>query len=307
MRPDQRTAGALETNLAFEADFLARRRPSLARRLARALRSKPLGAIGLFAAGSVLLLAALAPVIAPQGYEEQDLFARLDGPSLDHPLGTDSVGSDVLAQAAYGARVSLRIGVISSAVAIVLATAIGAISGYLGGWVDISVQRFVDAWLALPYLVILLSISAILGSSETNVIIALSLGFTFGTSRVIRSSVMAVRGHPFIDAATVIGCGHARILLRHVLPNVLAPIMVLATLTIGNAILAEASLSFLGLGVPPPAPSWGRMLSGQARVYMIDAPWLALVPGIAISVTIFGFNMFGDALRDWLDPRLRGR
>jgi len=255
----------------------------------------------------MLALAAFAPLIAPSGYDEQDLFARLDGPSQDHPLGTDSVGSDVLAQAAYGARISLRIGVISALTAIMLATVIGGISAYAGGWVDTVIQRFVDAWLAFPYLVILLSISAILGSSERNVIIALSLGFTFGTSRVVRSAVLAIRQNPFIEAATVIGCSHPRILGRHILPNVLAPIMVLATLTIGNAILAEASLSFLGVGVPPPAPSWGRMLSEQARVYMVDAPWLALVPGGAISVTIFGFNMFGDALRDWLDPRLRGR
>lgn len=284
-----------------------RQKPPLWSRALRALRSKPLGAIGLVAILAMLALAAFAPIVAPSGYDEQDLFARLDGPSMDHPLGTDSVGSDVLAQTAYGARVSLRIGVISALTAIVLATVVGAISAYAGGWVDIVIQRFVDAWLAFPYLVILLSISAILGSSERNVIIALSLGFTFGTSRVVRSAVLAIRQHPFIEAAMVIGCSHPRILARHILPNVLAPIMVLATITVGNAILAEASLSFLGVGVPPPAPSWGRMLSEQARVYMVDAPWLALVPGGAISVTIFGFNMFGDALRDWLDPRLRGR
>jgi peptide/nickel transport system permease protein len=186
------------------------------------------------------------------------------------------------------------------------AVAIGITSGYFRGRYDIVVQRLVDAWQAFPFLIIILSLLAVLGPGMLNVILALSILVAAGASRVIRSATLSVVEHPYIEAARAMGAGHVRVIVRHVLPNVAATILVIATIGLGGVILAESALSFLGYGVPPPHPSWGSMLSGSGRTYMYNAPWIAIWPGVAISMVVFGFNMLGDALRDVLDPRLRG-
>jgi peptide/nickel transport system permease protein len=254
----------------------------------------------------LVLTAVFAPLLAPYGFDDQNITQRLQPSSADYPLGTDSLGRDVLSLIIYGARISMFVGLGAVLISVTAAVVIGTASGYFGGWLDTLLQRFVDAWMSFPWLVIVLTIAAILGSGLFNVILLLGLAFTFGNSRVVRSAVLSVKEHAYIEAARATGAGHGRIIRRHILPNIAAPVIVIATLGLGNAILAEASLSFLGLGVPPPDPSWGRMLSGSARTYMERAPWLAIFPGIALSLAVFGFNMFGDALRDLLDPRLRG-
>jgi peptide/nickel transport system permease protein len=276
------------------------------RRWARLIRSKPLGALGGVLVVLLVLTAVFAPLLAPYGFDDQNITKRLQPPSADYPLGTDSLGRDVRNLIIYGARISMFVGLGAVLISVTAAVVIGTASGYFGGWLDTLLQRFVDAWMSFPWLVIVLTIAAILGSGLINVILLLGLAFTFGNSRVVRSAVLSVKEHAYIEAARATGAGHGRIIRRHILPNIAAPVIVIATLGLGNAILAEASLSFLGLGVPPPDPSWGRMLSGSARTYMERAPWLAIFPGIALSLAVFGFNMFGDALRDLLDPRLRG-
>ena len=206
----------------------------------------------------------------------------------------------------YGARVSVTVGFLTVALAVLLATAIGVSSAYFGGAWDLVVQRVVDAWLSFPYLIIILSVMAVLGPGLVNVILSLALLLSATNSRVIRGATLTVMQQTYLEAARAMGCGHARTILRHLLPNVTATIIILATIGFGAVILAESALSFLGFGVPPPHPSWGGMLSGSGRTYMFRAPWMAVWPGVAISLAVFGFNMLGDALRDVLDPRLRG-
>ncbi|MEK7681713.1 MAG: ABC transporter permease, partial [Chloroflexota bacterium] len=205
------------------------------------------------------------------------------------------------------ARVSLYVALVAVALCTVLASVVGLLTGYFGGILDLLVQRVVDAAMSFPWLVLLLTIVFLLGTSMTNVGVALGLLNGIRYTRVVRASVMSVKQNQYFEAAKAIGCGEARIMLRHVLPNVAAPIIVVASVTWGAVILSEASLSFLGFGVPPPDPSWGGMLSGDARKYFEKAPWIAFFPGLAISLAVFGFNMLGDALRDVLDPRLRAR
>ncbi len=206
----------------------------------------------------------------------------------------------------YGARVSVTVGFAAIGLGILLATIIGITSGYFGGAYDILVQRIVDAWMSFPYLVIILSVMAVLGPGLLNLILSLAVIVAAINSRVIRGATIAVTQNVYVEAARAMGCGHARILLRHILPNVAATIIIVATIGLGGVILAESALSFLGFGAPPPYPSWGAMLSGSGRTYMFRAPWMAIWPGVAISLAVFGFNMLGDALRDVLDPRLRG-
>jgi peptide/nickel transport system permease protein len=200
----------------------------------------------------------------------------------------------------------LAVGIGAVALSLLLASVIGLVSGYFGGKFDAVLQRVVDAFMAFPWLLIMLTIMAVLGPGTENVILALAIGGFSGSSRVIRSAVLQVKENEYVMAAKAIGCRDFFITFRHILPNVTAPIIVMATMGLGNAILAESALSFLGFGVPPPAPSWGRMLSGDGLVYMLQAPWLAVFPGLAISLSVFGFNMLGDALRDLLDPKLAG-
>jgi len=269
-------------------------------------RRKPLGALGGVIVLSLLLMAGFAELIAPYAYDQQLPGARLKPPGREYLLGTDNVGRDILSRIVYGARVSVTVGFLTVLLGNTVATVVGITSGYFRGRYDILVQRVVDAWQSFPYLIIILSLLAVLGPGMLNVILALSILVAAATSRVIRSATLSVVEHPYIEAARAMGAGHVRVILRHVLPNVTATIVVVATIGLGGVILAESALSFLGYGVPPPHPSWGSMLSGSGRTYMYNAPWIAVWPGMAISMVVFGFNMLGDALRDVLDPRLRG-
>ncbi len=272
----------------------------------RFCRRKPLGAAGGLIVVGLVALALFADRIAPYDYDETIAGARMRPPSARFWMGTDNLGRDVWTRVVFGARVSMTVGFGAVLLGTALATLIGVTSGYFAGGYDTVVQRVVDAWQAFPFLIIVLSLMAVLGPGRLNVILALGVAGAAGASRVIRSATVAVIGNAYVEGARALGCGHLRILARHVLPNVAAPIIILATIGLGSAILAESALSFLGFGVPPPYPSWGGMLSGSGRSYMYQAPWMALWPGLAISLAVYGFNMLGDALRDVLDPRLRG-
>jgi peptide/nickel transport system permease protein len=272
----------------------------------RFARRKPLGALGALIVVAMLVMAAFAEWIAPYDYDETVRGARMKAPSTAHWLGTDNLSRDMWSRVVYGARVSITVGFATIGLAIVLATVIGVSSGYFGGVYDLVIQRIVDAWLSFPYLVIILSVMAVLGPGLLNLVVSLAILIAAVNSRVIRGAAIAVAQSAYVEAARALGCGHARIIARHIVPNLIATIIILATIGLGAAILAESALSFLGFGVPPPFPSWGAMLSGSGRTYMFRAPWMAVWPGVAISLAVFGFNMLGDALRDVLDPRLRG-
>jgi peptide/nickel transport system permease protein len=276
------------------------------RALGRFARRKPLGAIGAVIVVALLVMAVFAEQIAPYAYDETIRGARMQSPSATYWLGTDNLSRDIWSRIVYGARVSVTVGFATVGLAVVLATTVGVSSGYFGGAYDLVVQRVVDAWLSFPYLVIVLSVMAVLGPGLFNVVLSLAIIIAAVNSRVIRSATIAIAHGTYVEAARAVGCGHARIIVRHILPNVTATIIILATIGLGTAILAESALSFLGFGVPPPYPAWGAMLSGSGRTYMFRAPWMAIWPGVAISLAVFGFNMLGDALRDVLDPRLRG-
>jgi len=269
-------------------------------------RQKPLGAIGGFIVLVLLIMAIFAPWIAPYQYDETIPGARMKAPGAQFWFGTDNLGRDVYSRVVYGASVSVSVGFGAVLLANVLATLIGVTSGYFGGAYDICVQRVVDAWQSFPFLVVILSMMAVLGPGLLNLILALGVLGAAAGSRVIRGSTISAMQNTYVEAARALGAGHLRIMLRYLLPNVAATIIILATIGLGAAILAESALSFLGFGVPPPYPSWGAMLSGSGRSFMYRAPWMAIWPGAAISLAVFGFNMLGDALRDVLDPRLRG-
>ena len=270
------------------------------------IKTKPLGAFGGLLVLGMVLVAILAPLISP--YDPNQIHGEkiVVPPSKTFYFGTDALARDMFSRVVYGARVSITVGLGAVGLSTFLSTIIGILSGYFGGLFDTLVQRCVDALMSFPWLVIMLTVMAILGPGQLNVILALAIAGFAGTSRVIRSAVLAIKESDYVPAAKAVGCKNRTILIRHILPNVAAPIIVMATLGLGNAILAEASLSFLGFGVPPPAPSWGRMLSGDGINYMLKGPWLAIFPGLAISAGVFGFNMLGDALRDLLDPKLTG-
>src|SRR2546427_13237564 len=279
---------------------------STLRAVGRFARRKPLGALGALIVVAMLVMAAFAERIAPYGYDDTIRGARMQPPSAAHWLGTDNLSRDMWSRIVYGARVSVTVGVATNRLALFLATAVGVSSGYFGGAYDLVVQRVVDAWLSFPYLVIVLSVMAVLGPGFLNVVLSLAVIIAAVNSRVIRGATIGVTQTTYVEAARALGCGHGRIILCHILPNVAATVIILATIGLGTAILAESALSFLGFGVPPPYPAWGAMLSGSGRTSMFRAPWMAIWPGVAISLAVFGFNMLGDALRDVLDPRLRG-
>jgi peptide/nickel transport system permease protein len=272
----------------------------------RLVREKPLGAFGGFLVLVLMLCAVFAHWIAPYPYDETNVRQRLKPPGAQFYLGTDNLGRDVFSRIIYGARISVTVGFGAVTLSILLATILGVSSGYFGGKVDVLVQRIVDAAMAFPTLVILLSIMAVLGPGLMNVILVLGIVPSANRSRVIRSATLAAKENQYVEAARAVGASHLRIILCYILPNVMAPIIIVGTNALGAVILVEATLSFLGFGVPPPYPSWGEMLSGSGRSYMYKAPWMAIWPGVAISLAVFGFNMLGDALRDLLDPRLRG-
>ena len=290
---------------------VARRvRGSVVARLWVVARRKPLGAVSAVILCVLLAVALGAPWIAPYdpyqlNVDERGLPIRMQAPSSTFPLGTDPLGRDVLSRIVYGARVSLVVGFASVLIGTVLGTAIGLASGYLEGPVDSVLQRGVDTLMAVPGIVLALAVVSVLGQSLTNVILVIGLVIAPGAARVVRGAVLVVKQNTFIDAAHAAGATPWRVVLRHILPNVFAPILVIATVWLGNAIVIESALSFLGLGTPPPIPTWGGMLSGEGRRNLETAPYLAIFPGLAISIVVLAFNMFGDALRDLLDPRLR--
>jgi len=267
--------------------------------------SHPLGVVG---AGIMLLFvfaAVFADVITAYGPTTTNAAISLLPPGHGHMLGADAMGRDIYSRIVYGARISLAVGLGSTLLGSVFGVALGLASGYIGGWVDLVIQRIVDVLQAVPLLVLALVMAAALGPALDNTIVAISIPLIPYTARVIRSNTLTLREQPFVEAARAVGMSEFRIAVRHVLPNTIAPLIVIATAQLGAAILTEASLSFLGLGVPEPHPSWGRMLSESAAEYVRVAPWLVIFPGVAISLAVFGTNLFGDALRDILDPRLR--
>lgn len=272
----------------------------------RLVKEKPLGTIG----GGIVLVLVLtgifADVLAPYDFKAYILADKLTPPSARHILGTDNIGRDQLSRIIYGARISLIVGLVGAALDALVATAIGITSGFAGRKVDIIVQRFVDAWMCFPSLFLYLTVMAILGPGLLQVILVLGISSGIRSSRVVRSAVIGIKENLYVAAAIAIGAPTRWILLRHVLPNVMAPIIIIFTVGMGGMILQEATLSFLGFGIPPPVPSWGGMLSGPGRQYMIEAPWMALWPGLALSIVVYGINMLGDGVRDILDPRLRG-
>jgi ABC-type dipeptide/oligopeptide/nickel transport system permease subunit len=275
-------------------------------------RRKPLGAVSAVVILGLLAVALLAPLLAPRdpyalNLNEHGLPIRMQGPTAAFPLGTDPLGRDVLSRIVYGTRVSLIVGFASVLIGTTLGTVLGLLSGYWEGRIDYVIQRGVDTTMAIPGIVLALAVMSVLGQSLVNIILVIALVIAPGASRVVRGTVLAVKQSTFVDAAQALGASPGRIVARHVLPNVFAPILIIATVWLGNAIVIEAALSFLGLGTPPPTPTWGAMLSGEGRRNLETAPYLAIFPGVAISVVVLAFNMLGDALRDLLDPRLRNR
>ena len=269
------------------------------------IRRRPLGAIG---AAIVLLMvaaAATAGILAPYDPLATDYGAMLAAPDAQHWLGTDAFGRDVFSRILYGSRTALMVGLGASLLGATLGSLIGVTSAYFGGRTDLVTQRIMDVFFAFPVIILALAVVAVLGTGADNVILAIATPMVPRCARVVRSSALAVREMPYVDAARAAGFGHGRIILRHMLPNVMAPILIMATAFLGEAILLEASLSFLGLGVQEPTAAWGLMLRGAAVQFAESAPWMAIFPGLAISLAVFGFNLFGDSLRDALDPRLR--
>jgi peptide/nickel transport system permease protein len=269
--------------------------------------TKPLGTIGAVIILAMAFTALFADTLAP--YDPYEISQRLQfkGPSMEHWLGTDEFGRDMLTRLIYGARIALFIGLVAAFVGSTAGAILGVFSAYMGGKVDLILQRFMDVMLAFPLLILALAIVSVLGRSVPNVVLAIAIPIIPRTTRIVRSSALSVKENVFVEAARAVGSQHWRVMARHILPNVMAPYLIMLTAQLGNAILVEASLSFLGLGTAEPTPSWGLMLSGSAASYAEKAPWVAVFPGLAITLAVFGFNLFGDSLRDALDPKLRHR
>jgi len=274
--------------------------------LIRLVKEKPLGTVGLVIVLFLLFTGIFADFLAPYGMNKSHTEYFSTPPSAKFWMGTDHLGRDVLSRVIFGARVSVIIGLAASTLATFISVVIGVVSGYIGGKVDLIVQRFVDAWVCMPSLVLLMVVMSLLGPGMWQVIIVLGVSWGITGSRIIRSAVIGIKENVYVQAARAIGCPITRILTRHILPNVMAPTITLFTIRVPNVILTEAALSFLGFGIPPPTPSWGGMISGTARTYMLIAPWVILWPGLALTLVVYGINMLGDAVRDLLDPRLRG-
>ncbi len=293
--------------MAITADVpAARQSGGFLRFVVRLFREKPLGAVGAVIFILFLFCGLFADVLAPYGLNQINPRNRLKPPSWAFPFGTDNLGRDVLSRCLYGAQLSVIIGFTAAMLATFVSVVIGIVSGYVGGKVDLITQRFVDAWMSFPDLIVLLVVVSVVGAGMPQIIVTLGMLLGIAGSRIIRSAVVTTRENMYVHAAQSIGAGTPRILFRHILPNVLPPIIVLFTTRVGSVILAESGLSFLGFGVPPPAPTWGAMLSGSGRTFMFQGPWLALAPGLCLTVVVYAINVFGDALRDLLDPRMRG-
>jgi peptide/nickel transport system permease protein len=271
------------------------------------IRTKPLGAAGAFVILGMMTVAALAEVMAPYDPYLGDYGLQFARPSAEHWFGTDEFGRDVLTRIMYGARIALFVGFTASFVGCTVGALLGVISAYWGGKVDLLLERLMDILLAFPQLILALAIASILGPAVQNVVVAIAIPIIPRAARVVRATALSVKENVYVEAVQALGASRPRVVLQHIIPNVVAPYIIMLTAQLGGAILAEAALSYLGLGTAEPTPSWGLMLSGSAPSYAEKAPWIALFPGIAISLGVFGFNLFGDSLRDSLDPKLRGR
>ena len=271
------------------------------------MKRKPLGA----ASASLILLIVFTAIFADVLVPYDPLFThpeiRLAPPSWQHPFGTDDIGRDVFSRIISGARISLWVGLLAVGIGTVAGTIIGLLGGYWEGRLDLALQRFMDALMVIPGLILAMAIVSVLTPNTTNAMLAIAVVIIPGNSRIVRGAVLSAKQNQYVEAARALGCGHLRMIVTHILPNVTAPILIIASIWLGNAIFIEASLSFLGLGTQPPTPSWGLMLSSTGRAFMEQAPWLAIFPGLAISLAVLGFNLFGDTLRDVWDPKLRGR
>ena len=272
----------------------------------RMVKEKPLGTVGAVIVLVLLFVGLFANFLAPFGVNDFVLGSRLQPPTPTHWLGTDNLGRDLMSRIIFGARISMIVGLAGALLDAAIGMAIGIISGFFGGKFDIIVQRFVDAWMCFPSLFIFLTVMSVLGPGLWQVVVVLGVSGGIRSSRTIRSAVIGMKENMYVEAARAIGAPTTRILTRHILPNIMAPALIIYTVAMGRMIISEATLSFLGFGIPPPEPSWGGMLSGSGREYMILAPGMALWPGLALAIVVYGINMFGDAVRDILDPRLRG-
>jgi peptide/nickel transport system permease protein len=272
----------------------------------RLVKEKPLGTLGGVITFIFLFTAVFCEFLAPFGMNELGVGPSLDPPSAKYLLGTDQLGRDILSRIIFGARLSVIVSLTATSLSIIISTIIGIVSGFAGGKIDMALQRFVDAWMCFPGLIILVVAVTVVGPGMWQIIIVLGLLYGVGGSRIVRGAVIGIKENQYVTAADAIGGSTLRILVRHILPNVMAPIIILFSTRVPTMILVEASLSFLGLGIPPPAPSWGGMLSLDGRRFMLQSPGLAIWPGLACAIVVYGVNMFGDALRDLLDPRLKG-
>ena len=288
------------------AEIESKRRSRLAEFFIRLVTEKPLGT----ACGIIILIlifvAIFADFLMPYPYAETHLADRLQGPSAQYLIGTDQLGRDFLSRIIFGARISVLVGLAVTALSVTLSTLVGGTSGFLGGKLDLGVQRLVDAWVAFPGLLLLLTILSLVGKGVLQVILVLGIAGGIGGSRIVRGAVIGIKENDYFLAAEAIGCEKWRAFIRHVLPNIMPVLIISFSMSIGGVILALASLSFLGFGLPPATPDWGGLLSREGRRFMEQVPWLALFPGLCLTITVYSLNMFGDAMRDLLDPRLRG-
>lgn len=265
----------------------------------------PIGMVGAAIVLTTVIIAVFAPWIAPYDPAQQGAI-RLLPPSREHLMGTDELGRDTFSRIVYGARVSLQVGIVAVTIALIIGGILGLVSGFFGGWADTWTMRLVDIMFAFPGIVLAIVIAGLLGPSRRNAMIAIGVIYAPAFARVVRGAVLSVKGEPYLEAGRVLGASNWRLVRQHVLPNIMAPMIVLTTVYLSSAILSEAALSFLGLGTQPPEPTWGGMLN-VARTYMEISPWMAIFPGLAIAILVLGFNFLGDGLRDILDPRLRER
>ncbi len=295
-----------ETRIEAKIEELAESKP-WSELAAAWVRKYPLGTAGAAIVLVMIVMAMLANQITLYDPERNNFQDMLTAPNAAYWLGTDQFGRDILTRIIYGARTALFVGFTSALLGASSGLVLGVGSAYFGGTVDLIVQRILDIFMAFPIIIMALAVVSILGPGIENVIVAITIPFISRCARVVRSDALSIREIPYVDAARALGFSHTRIILRHMVPNVMAPFLVLITAFVGQAILLEASLSYLGLGVQEPTPAWGLMLQGGAEIYAESAPWIALWPGVAISLAVFGFNLFGDALRDALDPKLRSR
>jgi peptide/nickel transport system permease protein len=284
-----------------------RPRLSALKTVADFMRKKPLGAAGALIILAMLAAALLARPLAPYDPYRADYGAQFQRPSAEHWFGTDEFGRDVFSRILYGAQIALFVGFMASLAGCTIGAVVGAVSAFLGGTVDLLLERVMDVLLAFPQLILALAVASILGPAVQNVVIAVTIPIIPRAARVVRATALSVKENVYVEAVSALGATRRRVVVQHILPNVVAPYIIMVTAQLAGAILAEAALSYLGLGAAEPTPSWGLMLSGSASAYAEKAPWIGLFPGIAISLAVFGFNLFGDSLRDALDPKLRGR